>query len=83
MIFGIDGTNPLFGQMGVNLRTRQIHMTQQFLDHPEVGAVFQQMGGKGMPQGMGAHFPVESQTLQVFIEHPLNASAAKAGSPVI
>jgi hypothetical protein len=33
-------------QMCVNLRRRNIHVPEQFLDGPEIGAVFYQMSGK-------------------------------------
>ena len=36
----------------VHLRGGDGGMAQQFLDHADVGAAFQQVGGKGMAQGV-------------------------------
>ncbi|MNY69718.1 hypothetical protein D3C86_2076950 [compost metagenome] len=38
--------------MGIDLRGRQIAVTQQHLHHPQIGAMIEQMGGKGMAQGV-------------------------------
>jgi len=41
--------------MGVDHGGGDIGMTEQFLNGADVGAVGQQMGGKGMTQGVGRH----------------------------
>ena len=38
--------------MRVDLGRRYIRMPQHFLDRTKIRAMFQQMGGKGMPQGV-------------------------------
>ncbi len=53
MVLLVQLTQPLPRYMGVNLRGRQIAMTQQHLHHPQVGAMVEQMGSEGMAQGMG------------------------------
>jgi hypothetical protein len=43
---------PFAGDMGINLRGREIRMAQHDLDTAQIGAVFQQMGGKGMTESV-------------------------------
>lgn len=40
------------GNVGVNLRRRQVAVAQQHLHHTQIGAVVEQMGGEGMAQGV-------------------------------
>jgi len=40
------------GDMGVNLSGGEIRMPQHNLNAAQVGAVFKQMGGKRVPQGV-------------------------------
>ena len=40
--------------MRVNLRRRDVCMPQHGLQRPQIRAACQKMGGKGMPQDMGA-----------------------------
>ena len=52
------GPQPGFGQpvavdMGVDLGRADVGVTQQLLDHPQVGPAFQEVGGVGMAQGVG------------------------------
>ena len=49
--------------MSVDLGSRYISMSQHFLNRTQVGPIFQQMGGKGMPQGMGVTSLVNSALL--------------------
>ena len=39
-------------QMGVALGRAELRVTEQFLDHPQVRAGAQQMGGERVPQGV-------------------------------
>jgi hypothetical protein len=41
---------PLAGDMGVDLRRRDVGVAEQQLHHAQVGAVVQQVGGEGMAQ---------------------------------
>ena len=49
----MDLFEPLPGHMGVDLGGGQVAMAQQHLHHPQVRPVVEQMGGKGVTQGMG------------------------------
>lgn len=43
MILTMDGFEVLFADMGINLRSRNIDVSQHFLDGAQVGAVFQEV----------------------------------------
>jgi hypothetical protein len=43
----------LSGHGSVDLGGRQIGMSKQILNRPQVGPSFQEVGGKAMSQGMG------------------------------
>ena len=58
-------------------------MAQQFLNGPQIGAVFQQMGRESVPYGMGAHLLADGQLLHVFIEDAADASVRQAAAPVV
>lgn len=45
---------PVGGDMGIDLRRRDVGVAQQGLDHPQVSAAFQQVGGEGVAQDVGA-----------------------------
>lgn len=38
--------------MGIDLSSRKVRVTQKELDHAQICAVIDEVGGKGMPQGM-------------------------------
>lgn len=48
MKFLMNGQEPLLIHMSVNLRRADVRMPQHLLNDPQIGAVFQQMAGKGM-----------------------------------
>ena len=43
---------PLLGHMGVDGGGGDVCMPQEHLDRPQVRSVIEQMGGKGVPQGV-------------------------------
>lgn len=49
---GVQLAQALAGYVGINLCCRNISMAQQHLDHPQVGAMIEQMRGKSMPEHM-------------------------------
>jgi hypothetical protein len=53
VMFGMHLLQSGPSHMGVDLRGRQIAVAQQHLHHPQIGAMVEQMGGKGMTQGVG------------------------------
>jgi hypothetical protein len=75
----MDGFQPLPVHMGVNLSGRDIGMTQQFLNHPQVGSTFEQVGGEGMPQQMGIHVLIDAGELGTFF-HDLSNAVWREGS---
>ena len=44
----------LGGKMGIDLRGGDVGVAEQFLDRPQVSATAQHMGGKAVPQSVGA-----------------------------
>lgn len=58
MVLTVQRLESLVGHMGVDLGGGKIRMAQQHLHHPQVGAVVEQMGGKGVAQGMGDSSPL-------------------------
>ncbi len=59
----------LLDHMGVNLGGRDIRVTQHFLKRPQVRAVLQQMGRKGMTQRMGRDFLVNARLLLIVLDN--------------
>jgi hypothetical protein len=55
----------LAGHVGVDLRGRQVAVTQQHLHHAQVGAVVQQVRGEGMPQRVRREFAAELNLVRV------------------
>jgi hypothetical protein len=53
MVLAVQRLESLIGHMGVNLGSGEIGMAQQHLHHPQIGAMVEQMGSKGVAQGMG------------------------------
>ena len=43
------------GNMRVNLRGADIRVSEQFLDHPQVCSMFQQMRGEAVPEHVRRH----------------------------
>jgi hypothetical protein len=60
MSLDVDLTQPGLTEVGVNLRGRNVGMSQKLLHRAEVCPVFQKMGGKRMPQRMRADFFLDS-----------------------
>ena len=47
---------PVGGHMGVDLGRREICMTQQLLDRPQIGATIQQMSRETVPERVRCDF---------------------------
>ena len=50
MKFPVDVPQPVSRHMRVNLRGADVRVAEQFLNHPQIRAVLQQMRGKTVPQ---------------------------------
>ena len=50
MKFPVDVPEPVAGDVRIYLRRADVRVAQQFLYHPQVRAVLQQMRGKTVPQ---------------------------------
>ena len=64
---------PTLIHMSVDLRCGDVGMAEHFLDHPQVGAMVQQMGGKGMTQEMRMHMLLQSGSLGALLNDLLYA----------
>ena len=56
MKFTMDLFQAIAVHMSINLGGPDIGMTKQLLYHPEIGPLTENMGGKRMPESMGADF---------------------------
>ena len=52
MAFIIDGLETMIGEVSINLRRRDIGMTQQFLHRSKVRSIIEHMSSKGVAQDM-------------------------------
>ena len=62
------------GEMGVDGGGLQALMTEQFLDDAQIDTVFEQMGGKGVAQGMDAGLLGDSVVTHGISESPLQCA---------
>lgn len=51
----------LFDNVCIYLRGADIRVTQHLLNGPQIGAVFQQVYGKGMAQGVGGDILLDAR----------------------
>ena len=80
MGFGVDLTEPLDADMGIDLGGAQIFMTQKLLDAPQIGTGIQQMCGKGVAQFMGRKIRGQSGKDQIFLQIALIGARRQAGT---
>jgi hypothetical protein len=52
MMLGVELLEPFACNVRINLCRGNIRVTQQHLDHSQIGAVIEQMRGEGVAQGM-------------------------------
>ena len=50
-------------QVEVNARCLQVGMAEQYLDRGQIGAIFQQVRGKTVPQHVGTHALLDARVL--------------------
>lgn len=80
MMFFINGGKTLRRHMRVDLRGGKAHMAQQFLHRPQIRSVVQQMGGKGVPDGVGAHMLLQA-VISTYLSRILRTLRALRGRP--
>jgi hypothetical protein len=56
------------GDMSVNLSRADVGVAEQFLDHAQVGAVFEQMGGEAVPQHMRRDIAFDAGTARPLLD---------------
>ena len=78
--FVVDILQLLVDQLGIDLGGRNVRVSQHLLDGVEIRAVFQQMGGKGVAQGVRGDFCLNSSLLLIVLDDLPKALAAHAVS---
>src|ERR1700739_4207693 len=68
MVLGVQLLQPLACYVGVDLGGGQIAVTEQHLHHAQVGAVVEQMGGKGVPQSVRREFLADAGLARVTLD---------------
>ena len=66
--FVVDILQLLVDQLGIDLGGRNVRVSQHLLDGVEIRAVFQQMGGKGVAQGVRGDFCLNSGLLLIVLD---------------
>src|SRR3989344_1245282 len=66
------------GDVGVNLRRRDVLVPQQFLDRAQIRAVTQKIGGKGVSQPMRRDFNKEFGFFHILLDTSLDASRGQS-----
>lgn len=75
MAIAVDFFQTIDADVRVDLGTGEAFVTEEFLDDPEVGAAVEQVGGKGMAQGVrGDCFAAGQHLLHVFFDYALYAA---------
>ena len=72
----------LAGHVGVDLRRANPGVPQQFLDDPEVRAVFEQMGGKAVTEHMRRHVSGDAGQPDAMLD-PLPERATAEGTAAL
>src|SRR5882757_3399772 len=64
----VDAAHPLFEDVGIDLRRRQIRVAQHHLDRAQVGTALQEVRGKGMSQSVRAQRPCKARLLRIALQ---------------
>ena len=63
------------GEMGVFLSCREILMPKQLLDATKIGAIVEQVSGKGVTKKVRMHVQEQGAFFNVLLQVPLNGSS--------
>ena len=83
MGFIVDFHNVIGADVDVFLGGGQALMSQEFLDTAQVRAIIEQVGGKGMPQGMRAGAGRDAGALAVFFDQQVHPASAQAAAMMV
>ena len=70
-------------KVGVYFRCGNGLVPQHFLYSPEVGSALDQMCGKGVPEGMGTHFLINSCDFQKLLNNDEHHNPAQPAAPAV
>lgn len=74
MGFVVGLFHALHGDMGVNLRRRQVNVAEQCLDASQIGPIIQKMGGKAMAKLVWADAQLDRGLSQMLFHHQPDGS---------
>ncbi len=83
MVLGVQVLQALAGDVRIDLGGRQIAVTQEHLHHAQVRAVIEQVGCKGMAQGVRRQFLLDARLLGIALDdvpERLDASCDRRGA---
>ena len=83
VVFGVTGLELGDGEAGVYLGGLDVLVAEHFLQISQMGAVFQHVGGAGMPEGVRADFLLDAGFLHVFADDVVNRVVAGRVSETI
>ena len=78
----INGHELVSGHMGVFLGCGERGMAQEFLDGSQIGSFIEEVGGKGMAQGVGSDRLSEA-VFGLLLQHAFDASGGQPSSSSI
>lgn len=73
----VDFAEAAAGEVGVDLGGGEAGVAEQFLDGAQVGARFEQVGGEGVPEGVGADAVLGASAQQVAMDDATDAPRRK------
>src|SRR6266850_2217844 len=83
MMSAVDAAEPLAIDVRVDLRGRDVGVTEHLLHRPEVGAVLEEMRGEGMPENVRAEPAVDVALHGVFFQLHPETLPRHRGAPVL
>jgi len=81
--FGDDGLEEFAVEMGVNLGGGDADMPQEFLHEADIPAAFEDVGGKGVAEGVGRVLFIGEGAFEIFFHDAISADAGEGFSESI
>lgn len=79
----VDLAEAAAGDVGVDLGGGEAGVAEEFLDGAEVGAVFQQVGGEGVAEGVGADVVLGAGSEDVAVDDAADAAGGERAAAVV
>jgi hypothetical protein len=65
MGFFVSAANMLISKVGIDLRGRDIGVTEKLLDRPQISPAVKHVGGEAVPEGVGRNLDVKIRRLGI------------------